>query len=144
MSDVTLPVPSTGSEAMRLFLPNSPFVRHLGIELVDIGDDFARLRMPFRENLVTVGDMVHGGALAGCIDIGIMAAAWAGPRVPEKLRGVTVSMSVEFLEPAFAEDVDIIGVRVRQGRRLSSCAVDVVTTNGGAFVAKGLGTYQVG
>ncbi|WP_027500503.1 PaaI family thioesterase [Rhodococcus sp. UNC363MFTsu5.1] len=144
MSEETIQAPTTGSEAMRLFLPHSPFVQHLGIELVDIGDDHARLRMPFRDNLVTVGEMVHGGALAACIDIGIMAAAWAGPRVPEKLRGVTVSMSVEFLEPAFAEDVDIIGTRVRQGRRLSNCTVDIVTTGGGTLVAKGMGTYQVG
>ncbi|WP_433566760.1 PaaI family thioesterase [Nocardia sp. CA-151230] len=140
----TTQAPTSGSEAMRLFLPNSPFVRHLGIELIELGDDHARLRMPYRDNLVTIGTMVHGGALAGCVDIGIMAAAWAGPRIPEKLRGVTVSMSIEFIEAAYAEDLDIIGTRVRQGRRLSTCTVDIATTEGGRLIAKGLGTYQVG
>lgn len=136
--------PSTGSEAMTMFLPNSPYVRHMGIELVEISEGSARLRMPFREELVTVGDMVHGGALAGCIDIGIMAAAWSGERVPEKLRGVTVSMAVEFVAPAQAESVDIVARRVRAGRRLSTCAVDIVATGTGRLIATGLGTYQVG
>ncbi|RYF61875.1 MAG: PaaI family thioesterase [Comamonadaceae bacterium] len=137
-------VPTSGSEAMQLFLPNSPFVRHLGIELIEIGDSHARLRMPYRKELVTIGTMVHGGALAGCVDVGVMAAAWAGDRVPEKLRGVTVSMSIEFIDAAFEEDIDIVGTRLRRGRRLSSCSVDLVTTVGERLVARGMGTYQVG
>lgn len=136
--------PPTGSESMRLFIPQSPFVQFLGIHLVDIADGRTRLRMPYRPELVTVGTMVHGGAIAACMDIGVMVAAWSGPRMPEQLRGVTVSLSAEFVEPALAESLDIIGTRVRAGRRLQSCAVDVVTTTGERLVAKGLGTYQLG
>ncbi|WP_433567706.1 PaaI family thioesterase [Nocardia sp. CA-151230] len=73
-----------------------------------------------------------------------MAAAWAGPYVPEKPRGVTVSMSIEFIEAALEEDLDIIGVRPRQGRRSSTCSVDIVTTNDGRRVAEVTGTYQAG
>lgn len=137
-------VPATGTEAMTMFLPTSPFVRHMGIELVDMSEGSARLRMPFKADLVTVGEMVHGGALASCIDIGIMAAAWAGERVPEKMRGVTISMAVEFVEPAQAESVDIVGTRVRAGRRLSTCSVDIVATGSERLIATGIGTYQMG
>lgn len=136
--------PKTGSDAMTVSLPQSPFVQHLGIELIDISEGHARLRMPFKDDLITVGDMVHGGALAGCIDIGIMAAAWAGERVPEQLRGVTISMAVEFVEPAFAESIDIVGRRVRAGRSLSTCAVDIVATSSERLIATGLGTYRMG
>ena len=136
--------PKTGSDAMTVFLPQSPFVQHLGIELIDISEGHARLRMPFKDDLITVGDMVHGGALAGCIDIGIMAAAWAGERVPEQLRGVTISMAVEFVEPAFAESIDIVGRRVRAGRSLSTCVVDIVATSSERLIATGLGTYRMG
>ncbi|PKV98463.1 PaaI family thioesterase [Nocardia fluminea] len=136
--------PRTGSEAMSLFLPQSPFVQHMGIELIDIDEGRARLRMPFREELVTVGDMVHGGALAGCVDIGIMAAAWAGARLPEQLRGVTVSMSIDFVQPAHAESIDIIGTRLRAGRHLSTCRVDIVATGDERLIAAGSGTYKVG
>jgi uncharacterized protein (TIGR00369 family) len=101
-------------------------VQQLGIELVDIDEGTARLRLPYRDELSTVGQMLHGGVIAGCIDIGIMTAAWAGAAVPEKLRGVTVSMSVQFMEPVYAEGVDIVG------------------TESGRLVATGTGTYKVG
>jgi acyl-coenzyme A thioesterase PaaI-like protein len=121
--------PRTGSQAMSLFLPQSPFVQHMGIELIDIDEGRARLRMPFREELVTVGDM---------------AAAWAGARLPEQLRGVTVSMSIDFVQPAHAESIDIIGTRLRAGRHLSTCRVDIVATGDERLIAAGSGTYKVG
>lgn len=41
----------------------SPLGGHLGWESVGGGKDTAILRMPFAEHNVTVGNMVHGGAL---------------------------------------------------------------------------------
>ncbi|TSE01064.1 PaaI family thioesterase [Skermania sp. ID1734] len=139
-----LSVPTTGSEAIQAFLPLSPFVGILGIELVDMSDGRARLRLPYRDELTTVGQMVHGGVLSACIDIGIMAAAWAGPRLPEKLRGVTVSMSIDYVAPAQAEDVEIIATRLRQGRRLIHCSVELRGARTGELIAQGLGAYQIG
>ena len=57
-------------ELLAQFVPSSPFVRLLGIELVDVGTDRAVVRLPFREDLVTIADVVHGGALASLIDTG--------------------------------------------------------------------------
>ncbi|WP_032370016.1 PaaI family thioesterase [Rhodococcoides fascians] len=136
--------PDSGSAAMTMFLPQSPFVQQLGIELVDIDEGTARLRLPYRDELSTVGQMLHGGVIAGCIDIGIMTAAWAGSEVPQKLRGVTVSMSVQFMEPVYAEGVDIVGTRIHAGRSLNTCRVDIVGTESGRLVATGTGTYKVG
>ncbi|OZD07172.1 thioesterase [Rhodococcus sp. 06-235-1A] len=137
-------VPNSGSAAMVMFLPQSPFVQKLGIELVDIDEGTARLRLPYRDELSTVGQMLHGGVIAGCIDIGIMTAAWAGSEVPEKLRGVTVSMSVQFLESIYAEGVDIVATRLHGGRSLKTCRVDIVGTQSGRLAATGTGTYKVG
>lgn len=134
----------TGSDVMRGFMPNSPFVSTLGVELVEIGDGHAVLRMPYRESNTTIGSMVHGGALGACVDLGIMAAAWGGDHVPDKLRGVTVSMSVQFVAPAQAEDVDIIATRLRQGRRLCHCRVELRGRDSGELVATGMGAYQIG
>lgn len=137
-------IPDSGSAAMAMFLPQSPFVQELGIELVDIGEGTARLRLPYRDELSTVGQMLHGGVIAGCIDIGIMTAAWAGAELPKQLRGVTVSMSVQFMEPIYAEGIDIVGTRMHAGRSLKTCRVDIVGTGSGRLVATGTGTYKVG
>jgi acyl-coenzyme A thioesterase PaaI-like protein len=48
--------------------------------------------------------MVHGGAIATLADLTAMAAAWCGAHAPESLRGVTVSMVLDYLAPARATD----------------------------------------
>lgn len=133
----------TGTQVMRDFLPNSPFVRHLGIELVDLDDGRAELALPFREEIVTIGQVVHGGAVATLIDTAAMAAAWAGAPVPDQLRGATVALSVNYLAPADGQDVTASARVVRRGRRLVNVHVDIHADDG-THVATAIVTYQIG
>src|SRR5205807_9774718 len=57
-----------GAAVMREFVAKSPLARHLGIELAAIERDRARLRLPFAGAIVTVGDVVHGGAISALVD----------------------------------------------------------------------------
>jgi uncharacterized protein (TIGR00369 family) len=135
--------PTTGSELMRQFLPHNPFVVHTGIELVKLEAGHAELALPFHDDVVTIGKVVHGGALATLIDTAAMTAAWAGADVPERLQGATVSLSVSYLAPAEGEDVTATARVVRRGGRLTTVQVDV-RTPGGEHVATALVTYQIG
>lgn len=139
----TATAPTTGTEVMRAFLPESPFVGHLGIELVEIGTASARLRLPYRAEVATMGTVVHGGALASLIDTTAMVAAWSDAELPDQLRGATVSMSVSYLAPADGEDVEATGTVTRQGRRLVHVSVEAATASG-TTVATALVTYQIG
>jgi uncharacterized protein (TIGR00369 family) len=140
MSTNALP---TGAEVMAQFIPQSPFVTKLGIVAEVLEGDEVRLRMPWDPTNVTLGDMVHGGAIAALADVTVMAAAWAGVQAAESLRGVTTSMAVQFLAPARATDLIGIGRVLRQGKTLVSLDVDVVTPDG-ELVAKAIATYKVG
>jgi acyl-coenzyme A thioesterase PaaI-like protein len=51
-------------ELIAQFFPHSPLVAHLGMRLESIGTDEAVLVLPFRPELATIGDTVHGGAIA--------------------------------------------------------------------------------
>jgi len=133
----------TGAEVMAQFLPQSPFVTKLGIVAETLDGDEVRLRMPWDPTNVTLGDMVHGGAIAALADVTVMAAAWAGVAAAESLRGVTVSMAMQFLAPARATELIGVGRVLRQGKTLVNCDVDVVTPDG-ALVAKAIATYKVG
>ncbi|QTI71177.1 PaaI family thioesterase [Gordonia polyisoprenivorans] len=133
-----------GSMVMRALIPQSPFVATLGITLDDISDGHAELRMPFRPDLTTVGEMVHGGALSACADIGVMAAAWSGREIPATLRGVTTSLSVTFVSPLIAADLRIVADRLYGGKRLCHCTVDLRSATDDTLVARATGTYQVG
>src|SRR6476660_6849464 len=133
----------TGPEVMAQFIPSSPFVAKLGIVAEVPDGDEVRLRMPFDPTNVTLGDMVHGGAVAALADVAVMAAAWARAEVPDSLRGVTTSMAMQFLAPARATDLIAIGRVLRRGRTLVNCDVDILTADGEA-VAKAIATYKVG
>jgi uncharacterized protein (TIGR00369 family) len=141
-----MPLPATaptGAEIMAQFIPQSPFVAKLGIVAEVLDADEVRLRMPWDPTNVTLGDMVHGGAIASLADVTVMAAAWAGVEAAPSLRGVTVSMAMQFLAPARATDLIGVGRVLRQGRSLVNCDVDVVTPDG-ELVAKAIATYKVG
>lgn len=133
----------SGREVIAQFLPQSPFVAKLGIVADELGDDEVRLRLPWDPSNVTVGDMVHGGAIAALADVTVMAAAWCGADAPPQLRGVTVSMALDFLAPARATDVVGIGRVLRRGRSLVNCEAEIVDA-AGTLVAKALATYKVG
>jgi uncharacterized protein (TIGR00369 family) len=133
----------TGAEVMAQFIPQSPFVAKLGIVAEVLDADEVRLRMPWDPANVTLGDMVHGGAIAALADVTVMAAAWAGVAEAHTLRGVTTSMAIQFLAPAQATDLIGVGRVLRRGRTLVNCDVDVVTPDG-APVAKAIATYKVG
>src|SRR5882757_3504019 len=133
----------TGAEIMAQFIPQSPFVTKLGIVGEVLDGNEVRLRMPWDPTNVTLGDMVHGGAIAALADVTVMAAAWAGVVEAQSLRGVTTSMAMQFLAPARATDLIGVGRVLRRGKTLVNCDVDVVTPDGSA-VAKAIATYKVG
>jgi uncharacterized protein (TIGR00369 family) len=96
----------TRRELVAGFVPRSPLVRTLGIRLDRLEPDVAELVLPFAEQNVTIGDVVHGGAIAALIDTAGMTAAWAddGTR-PDAMAGATVSMSVYYVAAARRGDV---------------------------------------
>lgn len=133
----------TGVQLMQQFIPHSPFPADLGVRLDAIEPGRATLSLPWTERLATIGDIVHGGAIATLADCAVMAAAWSGADARGDLRGVTVSLTLSYLDTARAEDLTAHGRVVRRGRSLCTCEVDVQGADG-RLVAKGLATYKVG
>src|SRR5579859_8008677 len=133
----------SGAEIMRQFLPNSPYVGHLGIQLTDMQPDIAVLTLPFTPALATLGTVVHGGAIASLIDTAAMVAAWSSPAVPSTLRGSTVGLTISYLAPAQGEDLHATARVLRRGRTLVYLDVEVRASSA-TLVAKGLVTYKLG
>src|SRR5438105_1027875 len=92
--------PTSGADFIRQFFPNSPYVAHLGIKLTDIQPGVATLTLPFTDALVTIGTIVHGGAIASLIDTAAMVAAWSDAEVTANPRGTTVNLTVAYLSAA--------------------------------------------
>ncbi|HLZ61835.1 MAG TPA: PaaI family thioesterase [Ktedonosporobacter sp.] len=133
----------SGAEIMRQFLPNSPYVGHLGIQLTDMQPDIAVLTLPFTPAIATLGTIVHGGAIASLIDTAAMVAAWSNAGVQNNPRGTTVGLTVNYLSAGNGEDLVATARVLRRGRSLVYLDIDVLSTSGNA-VAKGLVTYKLG
>ena len=125
---------------VRAFIPNSPHAAALGISIAEIAPDRAVLEMPFKEDLATMGDVVHGGAISTLLDTAATVAAWATDEVPDSPSGATVSLSVNFVSAARGVDLRADARVVRRGRRLSFVEIEA-RDFGGTLVANGLATY---
>ena len=132
-----------GALMVRRMLETSPFVLHLGMQLEELGEGRAVLRLPFREEMITVGTVVHGGALASLLDTTAVAAAWATDDLPESARGTTVAMSIQYLASAQSSDVRAEARVTRRGRTLVFLDVEASDAKGD-LVAKAQVTYKLG
>jgi uncharacterized protein (TIGR00369 family) len=128
---------------VRGWLEHSPFASHLGLRLESLGHGEAELALPYEDKLATMGDVVHGGAIAALLDTAGMAAAWSDDTVPENLAGATVSMSVSFAAAARASDLTARATVVRRGHSLCFCEVTVLDA-GDSVVAHGSMVHRYG
>jgi uncharacterized protein (TIGR00369 family) len=132
----------TAAEGLvRGWLEHSPFAAHLGIELVSVADGEAELRLPFRPELATMGDVVHGGVISSIVDTAPAAAAVSAVDGGELTGGTTVDLSVSLVGAARGSDLTARARVIRSGRAISFCEVDVVDADAKP-VAKGLVTYR--
>lgn len=120
----------------------SPLARHLGIEERLIEIDHVRLALPFAGHNVTVGTMVHGGAIAALIDTAAAACCWATDDLPDPPRGSTVGFSVNYL--AAAEQCELVADAriVRRGGSIVICDV-WVTDESETAIARATVTYMM-
>ena len=119
-----------------------PFQVLLGFHLDLVTPELCRISLPFRPELRTAGDVVHGGAIATLIDSAGVVAAWSGAD-PSAIRGATADLSVSYLSAARGVDLVAEARVMRRGRSLVFIEVDV-TASTGERIAKGLVTYKLG
>ena len=131
---------ATRREVVAQFIPSSPLAQHLGIEIEELSEpDVAVLRLPFAEHNITIGEVVHGGAISALADTAIMAACWSSDD-EAGAGGSTISLSIDFAAPAAKTDLRARAEVYRRGRTCF-CTV-TVSAEDGAVVASGLGTYR--
>ena len=131
------------ADVLAAYVEHSPFAAHLGLRTDRIEPDHVRLLLPFREQLVTVGDVVHGGAISSLVDTAATLAAWSGLESLENARGTTISLNVSFVAAARGRGLVADARVVRRGRTICFCEVGVEDGDG-TTIAQGLVTYKLG
>ena len=122
-------------------LMGSALAQRLGIALDTLEPNRVVLRMPFRADNVTVGSIVHGGAIATLIDVAGAAASASGAP-PGVKGGATSTLTVSYLAPADGVDLSAEARVIQRGRSQTVSDVEV-RDPAGRLLAKGLVTSRL-
>lgn len=122
-----------------------PFNRLLGVRLVATREGFARIEVPFRDELV--GDpmrpALHGGVLSAVADTAGGAAVWTGI-ADDRVRISTIDLRVDYLKPARLVTVVAEATVVRLGNRVGVADVRLFNADAEAdTIATGKGVYNI-
>jgi uncharacterized protein (TIGR00369 family) len=124
------------------FIVGSPYGRHLGIVAESVEKDRVRIRLPYREAVTTIGDTVHGGAIASLVDVAATGACWASPDVDPSARGTTIGLTINYLNAGRGQDLIATAEVIQRGRSISVCEVSVRAADD-TWVARAVVTYKL-
>ncbi len=120
-----------------------PFMKHLGMEFVEGGEGFARIRMRYQDENSTAGRALHGGAIASLLDTTGAMAAWTTAQIASpRYFGSTVGVNVNYLSGAIGEDVFAEGRILKRGKEIIYTDVRV-TNEAGKLLAQGTVVYRI-
>jgi uncharacterized protein (TIGR00369 family) len=122
-------------------IAGAPYARKLGVVCENVAPDRVRMRLPWTPDHVTIGDVVHGGAIASLVDVAATGAAWATPDLPPGARGTTIGFSISYLAAGRAQDLVADARIVQRGRSIVVGEVDVHGIDG-THVARALVSYK--
>ena len=122
-----------------------PFNRYLGVRATEVRKGFARLEVPFRDELV--GDplrpALHGGVLSALADTCGGAAVWVSID-DERARISTIDLRIDYLRPARLTNVIAEASVVRLGNRVGVADVRMFHPDAESdTIATGKGVYSI-
>jgi len=130
-------------ERMAKVIAVTPFMKHLGMELMEAGDGYAKLRLRFQKENSTAFDALHGGAIASLIDTTGAMAAWTTAEIATpRYFGSTVGVTVNYLSAVIGEDCFAEGRILKRGKDVIYNDVRV-TNAAGKLLAQGTVIYRI-
>jgi acyl-CoA thioesterase len=118
----------------------NPFWSLLGMEIVEIKKGWAKIRLPFSENLANGTGVVHGGAIFSPAD---SAVGMALVGLVDKNENIsTLEMKINYLKPLIEGDIIAEAKIVHRGTMTAIGDVEVKDEKGN-LIAKGLATYAI-
>jgi uncharacterized protein (TIGR00369 family) len=117
------------------------FPQFLGLRVEELRQDYARMRLAYRPELLQPAGVWHGGVIASMIDTVVVPAVGSAYDQPREL--FTIDMQLRYLAPIPAgEDAVAEGWVVRRGRQIVYCDTEV-RAGSGTLAATGTLVYKV-
>ena len=120
-------------------LNSSPFYKLIGMEVVDIKENYSKLRIPFKKELLQIQGVAHGGVVASIADAAVAIALFSLVDLNDILS--TIELKVNYLAPIRSGEIVAEGKIVHKGSRIA--LGDAEVRNEGRLVGKALATYMI-
>ncbi len=131
------------TKRMAKVIEHTPYMRHLGMELVEASDGYAKVRLRFQKENTTAAQALHGGAIASLIDTTGAMAAWTTAQIgTARYFGSTVAVSANYLSAVIGEDCFAEGRVLKRGKEIIYTDVRV-TNDAGKLLAQGNVIYRI-
>ena len=119
-------------------LHNLPFAKLIGMRLVDIKPDEAKISIEMRDDLRQPSGVLHGGVTATLIDTAMAFAVRTRLALTDAT--ATIDLTVHYMRPHLAGTFVCTARVVRAGKRIFTVSADVHNEEG-KLIATGLSTY---
>ncbi len=113
------------AEELQDMLEHVPFVKMLGLQVLEVKKGVCRVKMPFNPHMLQYYHIIHGGAIASLADSVIYLAQTTLNGITKNT--VTIEMKVNYLAAAQDEDLYAEGRIIKNGRKV--IYGDVLITN---------------
>lgn len=118
------------------------YAMHLGMIVEEIRQDYARMRLPFRAEVLQPAGIMHGGAIASLIDtVVVPVVGWNNDGIsPGQL--LTISMNVNYVGSIKDEDAIAEGWIERRGKSIVFVRAEVQGATSGRLCATASLVYK--
>lgn len=116
------------------------FASHLGIELEELREDYARIKLAYREEWNQPAGVVHGGVIASLIDTVVVPAIGTG--YDDRPDMLTIDMQVQYMGAVVKQDLYAEGWVTKRGRAVVFARSEV-RGGDGKIAASGTLAYQI-
>jgi uncharacterized protein (TIGR00369 family) len=123
-------------------LRRNPYAESLDIERLENGVGTARFAYNTRPQDLNGADGIHGGILAGLMDLILAMAAGTHPDPAQRQFSITLSMTINFIAAAPPGRLVCTGQRIGGGRRNVFCEARIEDADGNVC-ATGSGTFKL-
>lgn len=125
---------------LKQIISGIPYAQQLGVTIERSVEGKARLVLPWVSSNANLYGVLHGGAIAGIIDVAGAVAAFS--LVGAKSPLVTVDLNVTYIAAVQGVTVYADGTVLHRGKRLMVSDVEIVDDKGKLY-AKGRVTYML-
>lgn len=115
-----------------------PYYFTLGLEIIEVSENFAKVKMAFSNDLANVYGFINGGIIVTLADATVANALLT---VYDKEILTAIDVKMNFLRPA-KSDIYAVAHARHCGKQIAVCDVQVKDA-GGKEIAMGLFTYAV-